>query len=82
MAHTKDTLIDKITGVSKGWERRDKTSAEAAHEMAKKKGGKGKKQPTFFSDTGKSHGKGHRIHDNERERKRWEKHIKKHIKKD
>ena len=71
MAHTKDTLIDKITGVSKGWERRDKTSAEAAHEMAKKKGGKGPKQKTFFSDTGEAHGKGHRIHDTERNRKRY-----------
>ena len=74
MAHTKGTLVDKITGlinkehsVSKGWERRDKSSAEAAHEMAKQ----GKKQPTFFSDTGESHGKGHRVHDTERNRKRY-----------
>tara|TARA_R110002110_G_scaffold261048_1_gene476849 strand:+ start:100 stop:543 length:444 start_codon:yes stop_codon:yes gene_type:complete len=71
MAHTKGTLVDKITGVSKGWKRRDETSAEAAHEMAKKKGGEGPKQPTFFSDTGEAHGKGHRIHDTERNRKRY-----------
>ena len=74
MAHTKGTLVDKITGlvgkdksVSKGWERHDKSSAEAAHEMAKK----GKKQKTFFSDTGESWGKGHRVHDTERNRKRY-----------
>ena len=75
MAHTKDTLVDKITGlvhgkdksVSKQWERHDKSSAEAAHEMAKK----GKKQNTFFSDTGESWGKGHRVPDTPRNRKRW-----------
>jgi len=78
MAHTKGTLVDKITGlinkehsVSKGWERHDKGSAEAAHEMAKKKGGEGPKQKTFFSDTGESSGKGHRVLDNERNRKRY-----------
>jgi len=78
MAHTKDTLVDKITGlinkehsVSKGWKRRDDSAAEAAHEMAKKKGGEGPKQPTFFSDTGESHGKGHRVHDTPRNRKRY-----------
>ena len=72
MAHVKG-VVGKITGQTKAWKEYDKRSAEAAHEMAKKKGGKGKKQGTFFSDTGESHGKGHRIHDTERNRKRWKK---------
>ena len=46
-------------GSDKKWKKRDDMMAEAAHEMAKR----GKKQKTFFSDTGKSHGKGHRIRD-------------------
>jgi hypothetical protein len=65
--------VGKLMGADKGWERHDKMAAEAAHDMAKK----GKKQKSFFSDTGKSHGKGHRILDTERNRKRWKKHIKK-----
>ena len=71
MAHT--GKVGKLLGLDKDWAEHDKRSAEAAHEMAKKKGGKGKKQGTFFSDTGESHGKGHRIHDTERNRKRWKK---------
>tara|TARA_R110000751_G_scaffold64312_5_gene132208 strand:+ start:975 stop:1205 length:231 start_codon:yes stop_codon:yes gene_type:complete len=45
----------------KGWKEFDDKRAEAAHEMAKR----GKEQKTFFSDTGKAHGKGHRIRDTE-----------------
>jgi hypothetical protein len=73
MAHTKGTIADKVMGVHKQWKNYDKRRAEEAHEMAKKKGGKGKKQSTFFSDTGEAHGKGHRISDTERNRKRWKK---------
>jgi len=51
----------KHGGSDKAWKKRDDMSAEAAHEMAKR----GKKQKTFFSDTGKSSGKGHRIRDTE-----------------
>tara|TARA_R100001244_G_scaffold32858_1_gene30902 strand:+ start:35 stop:478 length:444 start_codon:yes stop_codon:yes gene_type:complete len=71
MAHS--GKVGKLLGLDKDWKRGDKTSAEAAHELAKgrEKGPTGKKQPTFFSDTGESHGKGHRIHDTERNRKRW-----------
>ena len=68
MAHVKG-VVGKITGQTKAWKKHDKRSAEAAHEMAKR----GKKQKSFFSDTGESHGKGHRIPDNERNRKRWKK---------
>ena len=68
MAHVKG-VVGKITGQTKAWKKHDKRSAEAAHEMAKR----GKKQKSFFSDTGKSHGKGHRILDTERNRKRWQK---------
>ena len=68
MAHVKG-VVGKITGQTKAWKKHDKRSAEAAHELAKR----GKKQPSFFSDTGESHGKGHRIPDNERNRKRWKK---------
>ena len=68
MAHVKG-IVGKVTGQTKAWKRRDKEAAEAAHELAKR----GKKQKTFFSDTGESHGKGHRIHDTERNRKRWKK---------
>jgi hypothetical protein len=72
MAHVKG-IVGKVTGQTKAWKDYDKRAAEAAHEMAKKKGGKGPKQPTFFSDTGEAHGQGHRIHDTERNRKRWKK---------
>ena len=51
----------KHGGSKKDWKEFDDKRAEAAHEMAKR----GKKQKTFFSDTGKSHGKGHRIRDTE-----------------
>jgi len=69
MAHTTKTIAGKLMGQNKAWKKHDKRSAEAAHELAKR----GKKQPSFFSDTGESHGKGHRIPDNERNRKRWKK---------
>ena len=71
MAHS--GKVGKLLGLDKDWKRGDKQAAEAAHELAKgrEKGPQGKKQPTFFSDTGESHGKGHRIHDTERNRKRW-----------
>ena len=69
MAHTKGTIAGKLMGQTKAWKKHDKRSAEAAHELAKR----GKKQPSFFSDTGESHGKGHRIPDTERNRKRWKK---------
>ena len=49
----------KHGGSKKAWKKHDDSKAEAAHEMAKR----GKKSKTFFSDTGKSHGKGHRIRD-------------------
>ena len=65
--------VAKLFGADKGWEKRDKMTAEAAHEKAKQ----GKKQKTFFSDTGKSHGKGHRVADDARNRKAFKKHIKK-----
>ena len=64
-------IVGKLMGQDKAWKRHDERSAEAAHELAKR----GKKQPSFFSDTGKSHGKGHRVPDTERNRKRWKKHI-------
>ena len=61
----------KHGGSKKAWKKHDDSKAEAAHEMAKR----GKKQKTFFSDTGKSHGKGHRIRDtksvSEKNRKAW-----------
>ena len=66
-------VVGKLFGADKGWEKRDKMTAEAAHEKAKQ----GKKQKTFFSDTGKSHGKGHRVADDARNRKAFKKHIKK-----
>ena len=69
MTHTTKTIAGKLMGQNKAWKKHDKQSAEAAHELAKR----GKKQPSFFSDTGESHGKGHRIPDNERNRKRWKK---------
>ena len=65
--------VAKLFGADKGWEKRDKMTAEAAHEKAKQ----GKKQKTFFSDTGKSQGKGHRVADDARNRKAFKKHIKK-----
>ena len=65
--------VAKLMGADKGWERHDKMAAEGAHERAKR----GKKQESFFSDTGKSHGKGHRVADDPRNRKTWKKHIKK-----
>ena len=65
MAHT--GKVGEVLGRKKDWKKRDDISAEAAHELAKR----GKKQKTFFSDTGKSHGKGHRILDNEESRERW-----------
>ena len=60
-------IVGKLMGQDKAWKKGDKWRAEAAHEMAKR----GKKQKTFFSDTGKSYGKGHRILDTERNRKRF-----------
>ena len=69
MPHTKNTIAGKLMGQTKAWKKHDKRSAEAAHELAKR----GKKQPSFFSDTGESHGKGHRIPDTERNRKKWKK---------
>jgi len=60
-------LVGKLLGADEGWKKGDKRKAEAAHEMAKR----GKKQKTFFSDTGKSSGKGHRVLDTERNRKRF-----------
>tara|TARA_R110000737_G_scaffold170796_1_gene196561 strand:- start:57 stop:290 length:234 start_codon:yes stop_codon:yes gene_type:complete len=67
MAHT--GKIGELLGRKKGWKKRDDISAEAAHELAKH----GKKQKTFFSDTGESSGKGHRILDNKESRERWKK---------
>ena len=64
-------VVGKLFGADKGWEKHDKMAAEGAHERAKR----GKKQKTFFSDTGKSHGKGRRVADDARNRKKWKKHI-------
>ena len=58
MAHTKIR--------AKSWKKADDMTAEAAHELAKQ----GKKQKTFFSDTGKSYGKGHRILDTKNKKKK------------
>jgi hypothetical protein len=67
MAHTTKTIGGKLMGRNKDWKKHDEAMAEAAHELGKR----GEKQKTFFSDTGESWGKGHRIPDTARNRKRW-----------
>ena len=51
-------LVGKLTGGKKSWDKADIRDARIARELAKR----GKKSKTVFSDTGKSHGKGHRLH--------------------
>jgi hypothetical protein len=51
-------LVAKVIGAKKGWDKADIRDARIAHELAKR----GKKSKTVFSDTGKSHGKGHRLY--------------------
>ena len=74
MAHS--NKIGKILKQDKAFKERDDAIALYTKEQARVGG---KKPNIFFSDTGSKtsgeHGKGHRIHDTERNRKRYKKHL-------